>query len=93
MMTLFSEPTKIPEISGLEYISDYLSLQQSKDLLKQIDGKPWNTDLKRRVQHYGYKYNYKKQNIDVSMKAEIIPDFLRLFKNFDQVIVNEYLPG
>lgn len=93
MMTLFPEPNKIPEISGLDYISDYLSLQQSKDLLKQIDNKAWNTDLKRRVQHYGYKYNYKKQNIDISMKAESIPDFLRVFENFDQVIVNEYLPG
>lgn len=91
--SLFPESNKIINIPGLEYIPNYITLQQSSTLLNQIDTKSWNTDLKRRVQHYGYKYNYKKQNVDDSMKADPIPDFLQLFNQFDQVIVNEYLPG
>lgn len=37
---------------------------QEKELFKQIDCHSWVTDLKRRVQHYGYRYNYQKRCIE-----------------------------
>lgn len=51
------------DISGLSYIPDFISAQEQACLLSQIDQQPWLTDLKRRVQHYGYKYDYKARTV------------------------------
>ena len=91
-------------ISGLKYVTDYLSPAQHDSLLAAIDQAPWLNDLKRRVQHYGFKYDYKFRRIDLSMKIGELPAWaleiaMDLFeKQFfqelpDQLIVNEYLPG
>lgn len=92
------------EIKGLSYISDFVTNSEHDKLLNLVDSQPWMDDLKRRVQHYGYKYDYKKRKVDHSMKIAELPSWiadyaLRLkesgvFKTLpDQVIVNEYLPG
>ena len=52
-----------PEISGKEYISNYITTEEAKNLRKRIDEETWLDDLKRRVQHYGYKYDYKARRI------------------------------
>ncbi len=91
-------------IPGLQYISDFLSQAEHDFLLHKIDEQTWLGDLKRRVQHYGYKYDYKARCIDASMKIADLPDWaMRLAKKLcdqgffpeipDQLIVNEYLPG
>ena len=91
-------------IQGLKYISDFLSKEEEAQLIMEIDQCLWLTDLKRRVQHYGYKYDYKKRKIDNSMKLGALPswsDFvLKRFNetgvsniDFDQLIINEYMPG
>lgn len=95
-----------PEInvSGLTYIPDFISDQQQDSLLSQIDRQTWLTDLKRRVQHYGYKYDYKVRTVGNDAHLGSLPDWLfsicqklqddRIFPSTpDQVIVNEYLPG
>ena len=46
-------------ILGLKYIEEYITVEQEDKLIKLIDSNPRITDLKRRVQHYGYKYDYK----------------------------------
>ena len=62
------------------------------------------TDLKRRVQHYGFKYDYKARSITSDHYIGATPDWLlplcqklladKIFKIIpDQVIINEYLPG
>lgn len=92
------------EIPGLTYFSDFLSREEEVRLLKHIDASPWLGDLRRRVQHYGYKYDYKARKIDRSMALGDLPawtDGLQqrlvetgLFSGgFDQLIVNEYQPG
>ena len=48
-------------IPGLIYISNYISPATAKSLLEIIDQQPWLNELKRRVQHYGYRYDYKKR--------------------------------
>lgn len=91
-------------ISGLTYIPDFISAQKQDFLLSQIDQQSWLTDLKRRVQHYGYKYDYKARVVSNDAYLGPLPNWLaslskklhdnRIFPSVpDQVIVNEYLPG
>lgn len=91
-------------IKGLEYHKNFISNIEHKEILAIIDSQIWLDDLKRRVQHYGYKYDYKRRSIDKSMLLGEIPLWCKIIGqkmqdngiiNFmpDQVIVNEYLPG
>ena len=52
------------DISGLIYISNYISLEYAGKSLKLIDTQEWNLDLKRRTQHYGYKYDYTARSLE-----------------------------
>jgi alkylated DNA repair dioxygenase AlkB len=92
------------KINGLSYIANFITKSEHDFLLTEIDKQPWLSELKRRVQHYGYKYDYKFHRINHSMKISELPEWLQnfairlkqqgLFKEIpDQVIVNEYLPG
>jgi len=92
------------DISGLTYVPDFITSAEHDFLLSQIDQKPWLTDLKRRVQHYGYKYAYKARALNNNAYLGLLPDWLssvckklhddRIFLSIpDQVILNEYLPG
>jgi alkylated DNA repair dioxygenase AlkB len=92
------------QISGLTYLPNYISNQEETKLISLINAQIWLTDLKRRVQHYGYKYDYKARRIDSSMKVGDLPKWLndiakRLYTDGyfkampDQVIINEYEPG
>lgn len=90
-MNLFS--AEIPNIKGLTYTPDYITDEQEQLLISKIDEQSWLTDLKRRVQHYGYKYDYKARRITPDLKIGAIPEWLQILPNFDQVIINEYLTG
>lgn len=94
----------MPAIPGLSYIPDYLDASSEAALIQQIDAQPWITDLKRRVQHYGYRYDYRARDITPDLKLGDIPAWLAptceelhrkgYFPRVpDQVIVNEYEPG
>jgi alkylated DNA repair dioxygenase AlkB len=91
-------------IEGLTYIPNFITPDEEKSLIDTIDQHPWLTDLKRRVQHYGWKYDYTARRVDNSMRLGALPDWLvnycqRLYnggylpKLPDQVIINEYQPG
>ena len=95
---------EVPAIRGLQYIEDYITESQHNWLLTEIEKYKWLNDLKRRVQHYGFKYNYKARKVDMDMHIGELPEWLnrlseKLYKDgympeiADQVIVNEYLPG
>ncbi len=86
------------------YLSDYISGTAAIELLECIDALSWRDDLKRRVQHYGYRYDYKARRVTADSYLGPLPNWLgalatRLAKEGvfedvpDQVIVNEYLPG
>jgi alkylated DNA repair dioxygenase AlkB len=92
------------EIKGMKYIQDFITIEEEQYLVSAINKEPWLTDLKRRVQHYGWKYDYKARSIDYSMYLGELPIWVqpfaeRLFqigylpKIPDQLIINEYLPG
>ncbi len=53
-------------ISGLTLVQDYLSGTQEQNLLGVIDAQPWITDLKRRVQHYGRRYDYSSRTVELA---------------------------
>lgn len=94
----------IDVIEGFGYIEDYIDQNQHDRLLYQIDKHQWLADLKRRVQHYGFKYDYKARKVNRDMRIGQLPEWLqtlgrRLYDDGhmpaepDQVIVNEYEPG
>lgn len=97
---------KKPEahIPGLVYLPGYITAAEEQALISYIDEQSWITDLKRRVQHYGYRYDYKARAVTGDSFLGSLPIWLqplaqRLHDNGtfptvpDQVIVNEYLPG
>lgn len=97
-------PSSFLDIDGLVYIENFISDKEHSDLWVAINESVWLDDLKRRVQHYGYKYDYKKRNIDKSMYVGKLPAWSELIidklifegicnRRPDQIIVNEYNPG
>lgn len=92
----------VDEIPGLIYLPGFLSEEEQRRVLDQIDGELWSTELSRRVQHYGWRYDYKARRIDREMFLGELPPWakqlaLRLQGEgllpwlADQVIVNEYV--
>jgi alkylated DNA repair dioxygenase AlkB len=90
------------KICGLKIYFDFINQNEEKELLNNIDKSIWLTDLKRRVQHYGYKYDYKARRIDQSFFIGEIPTWMVFLSNRlqqqkiidfvpDQAIVNEYI--
>lgn len=89
---------------GLTYLENYISKDESDRLVQEIDAAPWRTDLKRRVQHYGYRYDYKSRQ---ALREDYLGPLPELFNQLaerltaeghfqavpDQVIINEYKPG
>lgn len=101
---VLNSASTIAKISGLKYVPAFISKDEHQELWQAINREPWLTDLKRRVQHYGWKYDYKARSIDYSMFLGELPSWAkpyadRLFeagylkKVPDQLIINEYQPG
>ncbi len=44
-----------------DYQSGFISAEEKKALIDVIDRQHWAKDLRRRVQHYGYRYDYKER--------------------------------
>ncbi len=92
----------IEAVPGLTLITNFITEAEETLLLNEINKQPWNTGLKRRVQQYGYEYDYNSKNMAASLGS--LPGFLtflvdkimeeKLVSNKpDQCIVNEYEPG
>ena len=99
----FGDSRDQPESSppGLIYSREFITEEDETRLLEYIDGAEWITELQRRVQHYGWRYDYKKRGIDSSARAPALPEWAReLGRKLvderlmpippDQLIVNEY---
>jgi hypothetical protein len=39
----------------------YVDPEEQQALLDAVDAAPWLSDLRRRVQHYGYRYDYTRK--------------------------------
>ena len=100
METLFPHTVgaaDVPPIPGLRYLPGYVTEAEERALAEAIDGLPWNTEWRRRRQPYGAGYG-------TGDAAPPIPDWGRRLAErlsedgvtaepFDQMLVNEYLPG
>ncbi len=90
------------EVPGLTYVPDFLDEREETDLVAVIDRAGWISDLRRRVQHYGWRYDYRARQVDASMRLGPLPEWAaRLARRLvsrglladlpDQAIVNEYV--
>lgn len=61
-------------IPNLTYCPNYLTQDEANMLIDTIDKQIWRNPFKRRVQHYGYIYDYKKRTITADMFLGILPD-------------------
>ena len=66
------------EIPGLVYKPDFITEEEETKLLACVDGAEWSTELRRRVQHYGWRYDYRQRQIDESMRLGELPEWARL---------------
>ncbi len=89
---------------GARLLDDWITAAEEERLLGTIDASPWRDDLQRRVQHYGWRYDYRARSVDASMSLGPLPSWADALARRiaaeghdtrapDQVIVNEYLPG
>jgi alkylated DNA repair dioxygenase AlkB len=91
-------------VPGLTYCAGYVARSDETALVEAVDAEPWLSDLRRRVQHHGYRYDYKARKVDPSMYLGPLPQWAQALaarlvsdKHMpiapDQLIVNEYEPG
>ena len=88
----------VPNIPGLSYLQNYVSQSQEATLVRLIDALPWDTSWQRRRQLFGMAYGSDDaavqpippwgQELAEKMHREGWTD-----RQFDQMLVNEYLPG
>ena len=90
-------------IRGLTLVPEFITDSEETAIIQEIDASEWSNELQRRVQHYGWRYDYQFGQIDPSMRLGPLPAWAgeiagRLveagyFRHGppDQVIVNEYL--
>ena len=88
---------------GATLVPDIVTKAEEERILLRISQAPWMTDLSRRVQHYGYRYDYRAPGNGRHAPAPAFPRWAtvigdRLAPYFDgampeQCIVNEYRPG
>ena len=68
----------IAAIDGLQYVENYINEHQHDWLLARIDKHEWLNDLKRRVQHYGFKYDYRARKVNLDMHIGELPEWLKV---------------
>jgi alkylated DNA repair dioxygenase AlkB len=94
----FDGPVVPPAIPGLVYIPDVIDVATERQIVAAIEQGRWDTTWERRRQLFGQTYGRKQT------KARALPEWGRLLAEkvagtvgcsqpFDQMLVNEYLPG
>jgi alkylated DNA repair dioxygenase AlkB len=99
--------TEIPDIGlppGTHVIPDWISPAHETALAAFLDAGAWSGELRRRVRHFGYRYDYRARVATPESRIGSLPEdwqglgrrmveagvFARLP---DQVIANDYQPG
>jgi alkylated DNA repair dioxygenase AlkB len=93
----------VDDVPGLRYVPDWLDAAAQARLLAAVDAAPWSGELRRRVQHYGRRYDYGSRAVGGGAAPPLPPWAVDLAGRLhaqgwmpgvaDQLIVNEYLPG
>ncbi len=91
-------------IEGLSYYPDFLHYIERNQLLRQINQQDWLLAGKRRVQHYGFVYDYEHGGIEDSESLGPLPNWatelvFQLLRQHiidtlpNQLTIDEYLPA
>eukprot|EP01038_Epipyxis_sp_PR26KG_P008479 gene8479-11462_t len=97
------------DIPGLQVIPEFITTTEEENLLNEIDSSIWKNTLTRRVQHYGFIFNYRTLMLDYTKATPPMPsscteianklnefrviDASGRFPKLNQLTVNEYYPG
>ena len=102
---MIAEASTEPDIRdyGAVLVHDFVSLPEEVRLLNLINAASWSTELRRRVQHYGFRYDYRARVSERARPATPFPKWARVLgvrlgpyfagRAPEQCIVNEYVPG
>ncbi|MCZ7484591.1 alpha-ketoglutarate-dependent dioxygenase AlkB [Rhizobium rhizogenes] len=101
-MDRVTSPPLLPP--GIVYFDGFLSAEEESAVAHRLDTGVWSTELKRRVQHFGYRYDYKARAVTEDAYLGPLPLWLSVVaerlvaegycrNSPDQVIANEYIPG
>jgi alkylated DNA repair dioxygenase AlkB len=88
--------------AGLKLIDNFITSKEESSILAAIDRSVWDSSMSRRVQHYGWRYDYKAKKINSSSYIGPLPAWAEILAKKlvndgyisvcpDQVIVNEYI--
>ena len=88
----------VPGVPGLFFQRDFVTPEFEATIIQELDAREWSTELARRTQHYGYRYDYKKRAATHTPAPPITGSLKQIADIFDrmgimnpeQVIVNEY---
>ncbi|THV14217.1 alpha-ketoglutarate-dependent dioxygenase AlkB [Rhizobium rhizophilum] len=94
--------THVP--TGASLIPDWITPVHETALIAFLDAGDWSGEMKRRVQHFGYRYDYRARSATLDSRIGPLPEALQALAErlvaegrfaavSDQVIANEYLPG
>ncbi|QEE47129.1 alpha-ketoglutarate-dependent dioxygenase AlkB [Rhizobium sp. WL3] len=89
---------------GAILITDWITPVHETALIAFLDADDWSGEMKRRVRHFGYRYDYRARSATVDSRIGPLPEALQALAEQlvaegrfaavpDQVIANEYLPG
>jgi alkylated DNA repair dioxygenase AlkB len=101
MATLFPDSAlwyDTPEIPGLQLRENYITPANEDALVKAIDAGHWDTTWQRRRQPYGASYGQSRQAANpiplwgLAIIERLHQDGISQ-RPFDQMLINEYLPG
>lgn len=62
-------------VPGLHILPEFITEQEEQALVAHIDQQPWQQLSKRRVQHYGYKFEYTQRGVDLKQQVGAMPDW------------------
>eukprot|EP00250_Pteridium_aquilinum_P013503 c21374_g1_i1 orf=43-1125(+) len=81
LSTMVKEPVPVFEaasetgIPGLHLFQNFVGEDIEQEILAAVDERPWQVLSKRRVQHYGYEFQYKIRNVDIMQSMGKLPEF------------------
>merc|ERR1712137_1036436 len=62
-------------LEGLFYIPHFLTSEEERELLGKVDEAEWSNVLKRRVQHYGFRYDYASRSVSLQDRIGPLPEW------------------
>jgi hypothetical protein len=73
----------------LHFLNDFISEKEEETLLQHLDmnSSSWEKSLNRRVQHYGFAFNYRTLMLDFSMEPPPIPSIYdNMIQRFENLV-------